>query len=365
MARITSSIERLAAKLGVESGGRKIGRTTLLRLTLYYIIVIAVIAWFIILTGDMKTMMETGDASRVLTDGLVQPEAGTQLQQLTGGFWDPLFRSLPPLAYGAAAVIGSFLLSLPVAFTYVRTRNRLKYDQSLVQTVIMLPVVVTAILIVVENSLALAFSLAGIVAAIRFRSNLKDNRDAVYILAAVGIGFASGVGTLAIATFLSVFFCILELLLWKLDLTADHERTFGMLCMPAPAGGRGMVMDAVPHGEADPGLPSADTKLLAMGGATPEVQEEKDARAAKPRKIDRLLVYVTDAEKGREVADEVLGREAKQFKLKKTRNGGNDQYVLDYRIRCRKKVSCENIIQNLYATQSPYVIAAEAFEDEG
>lgn len=368
MARISSSIEKLAARLGVESGGRKIGRTTLLRLTLYYVIVIAVIAWFIILTGDMKTMMETADGSRVLTDGLVQPETGGQLRQLTQGFWDPLFRSLPPLAYGAAAVIGSFLLSLPVAFTYVRTRNRLKYDQSLVQTVIMLPVVVTAILIVVENSLALAFSLAGIVAAIRFRSNLKDNRDAVYILAAVGIGFASGVGTLAIATFLSVFFCILELLLWKLDLTADHERTFGMLCMPAPAGGRGVVLDAVPHGEADLGLPSADTKLLAMGGATPEIQEEKDGKdgkVGKPKKIDRLLVYVTDAEKGREVADEVLGREAKQFKLKKTRNGGNDQYVLDYRIRCRKKVPCENIIENLYATQSPYVIAAEAFEDEG
>ncbi|MEP7326967.1 MAG: hypothetical protein ABI836_13535, partial [Gemmatimonadota bacterium] len=148
---LASSIERLAARLGVESGTRKIGRTTLFRLTLYYLVVIIIIAAFILVTGDMRPGVAAGgDASRVLTDGLTGTE---QLHQLTRSFWDPLFRSLPPLAYGAASVIGSFLLSLPVAFTYVRTRNRLKYDQSLVQTVIMLPVVVTAILIVVQNSL--------------------------------------------------------------------------------------------------------------------------------------------------------------------------------------------------------------------
>ncbi|HEV8124210.1 MAG TPA: DUF4956 domain-containing protein [Gemmatimonadales bacterium] len=354
---LASSIERLAARLGVESGNRRIGRTTLLRLTLYYLVVIIVISAFILLTGEMRPGFESsGDASRVLTDGL---SGNAQLHQLTQGFWAPLFRTLPPLAYGAASVIGSFLLSLPVAFTYVRTRNRLKYDQSLVQTVIMLPVVVTAILIVVENSLALAFSLAGIVAAIRFRSNLKDNRDAVYILVAVGIGFASGVGTLAIATFLSMFFCTLELLLWKLDLTADHERTFGMLCMPAGVGFDPALPAGTGTGDADIGLPSADTNLLQMGGATPEVGQ------ARAKKSERLLIYVTDPEKGREVADEILGRDAKQFKFRKAKDGGNDQYVLDYRIRCRKKTPSNRIIEGLYATGSPYVIAAEVKEADG
>src|SRR5207244_12966193 len=99
----------------------------------------------------------------------------------------------------------------------------------------MRPAVVTASLIVGENSLARSFSLAGIVAAVRVRNTLTDSRDAVYIFAAVGIGFASGVGALAIAAFLSIFFCVMELLLWKLDLAADHEHTFGLLCTPAGA----------------------------------------------------------------------------------------------------------------------------------
>jgi len=226
---VTSNIERLAARLGVETGSRKIGRTTLTRLSIYYGATLLVVAGFIVLTDNMKGALLTGGAA---ADAGALVNANPAWSDLAPAFLAPLIRTLPPLLTGAAAVIGSFLLALPVAFTYVRTRNRLKYDQSLVQTVIMLPVVISAILIVVQNSLALAFSLAGIVAAVRFRNNLKDSRDAVYVFAAVGIGFAAGVGRLAIAAFLSIFFCMLELLLWKMDLTADHEHTFGILCMP-------------------------------------------------------------------------------------------------------------------------------------
>src|SRR5213080_2644661 len=169
----------------------------------------------------------------------------------------------------------------------------------------MLPVVISAILIVVQNSLALAFSLAGIVAAVRFRNNLKDSRDAVYIFAAVGIGFASGVGALAIAAFLSIFFCVMELLLWKLDLAADHEHTFGLLCTPVGAPAQRIDVRAVPGAartapartDVDAAIPSADTALLALGGAKPEVGNG-DANSGK-RPPQRLLVYVTDPEKAR------------------------------------------------------------------
>jgi len=360
-----TTIERLAARLGVESGSRRIGRTTLVRLTIYYTVVIAVIACFITMTDNMRAVMTVGGkgAATRLGGGVLADSTAT-LGHLSRGFWDPLFHSLPPLVTGAAAVIGSFLLALPVAFTYVRTRNSLKYDQSLVQTVIMLPVVVTAILIVVENSLALAFSLAGIVAAVRFRSNLKDNRDAVYIFAAVGIGFASGVGTLSIATFLSLFFCILELLLWKLDLTADHERTFGLLCMPGEVlaearAGQGTAAIPVGTGDASPQAPSADTKLLALGGASPMPE------GSPPKKLpERLLIYVTDPDKARPLAEAVLDATTKGYKLKRTR-GSDDQYVLDYRLRSKKKSPSGVIIERLYAECTPYVIAAETVDRVG
>ena len=369
---MNSSIERLAARLGIGSGSRKVGRTTLLRLSIYYAVVLLIVGGLIVLTDNMEALhMAAAIARRKATENPDALLAGTpeSWKMLTHGILGPLFRALPPLGTGAAAVITAFLLAVPVAFTYVRTRTSLQYDQSLVQTVIMLPVVVTAILIVVENSLALAFSLAGIVAAVRFRNNLKDSRDAVYIFAAVGIGFASGVGALAIAAFLSIFFCVMELLLWKLDLTADHEHTFGLLCTPAGAPAQRIHLPALPGaagtapaaGDAEGAIPSADTTLLALGGAKPEVRNG-DANSGK-RPPQRLLVYVTDPEKARRIADAVLDDMTKEYKLTKTTNGGNDQYVLEYRVRTRKKAPGEAIIDRLHAVGMPYVLAAELLPD--
>jgi hypothetical protein len=202
------------------------------------------------------------------------------------------------------------------------------------------------------------------VAAVRFRNNLKDSRDAVYIFAAVGIGFAAGVGLLEVAAFLSAIFSLLELLLWKLDLTADHEHTFGLLCMSAPPPGQqshgvvpalatGTASDA--SGDASVATPSADTGLLAVGGGAPE---PGDGSAAK-KPAERLLVYCTDADKARSVADTILEEMTKRYKLKKTSNGGNDQFVLEYRVWTRKKSPTDAIIDRLHAQGTPYVIAAE------
>src|SRR5712664_3884960 len=370
-----SSIERLATRLVIGSGFRRIGSTTLVRLTGYYVLVLALIAGFIVLTDNMRGMHRLGSRGNALfrAEAPIASAPDTTASDLTQHLWDPLFRALPPLGTGAAAVISAFLLAVPIAFTYVRTRSSLKYDQSLVQTVIMLPVVVTSILIVVANSLALAFSLAGIVAAVRFRNNLKDTRDAVYIFAAVGIGFAAGVGTLAIAAFLSVFFCVLELLLWKLDLTADHEHTFGLLCMPAlpPGQQHGSLpfaretsvapRDALEaaSGDASVATPSADTGLLAIGGGKPEPGKTENGEDGAKRPAERLLVYCTDPAKARPLAEAVLDQMTKGYKLKKTRNGGNDQFVLEYRLRTRRKSPADAIIHRLQAEGTPYVIAAE------
>jgi len=344
-----SGIERLASRIGIGSGMRQIGRTTLVRLISYYAVVLTVIAGLILVTDNMSGMRAA------------DPK-GTE-PALEHALFEPILRALPPLATGAAAVIAAFLLALPVAFTYVRTRASLKYDQSVVQTVIMLPVVVTSILIVVENSLALAFSLAGIVAAVRFRNNLKDSRDAVYIFAAVGVGFASGVGALAIAAFLSVFFCALELLLWKWNLTADHEHTFGVLCMPAHHGSSRPELPELPPPAADVTRdPSANAHLPAalLPPASPDAHAEN---GVEKKPADRLLVYVTDPDKARGITDAVLADMAKRHKLKKTRNGGNDQYVLEYRVWTRKKVPVAAILDRIQTQGLPYVIAAEVVPD--
>ena len=112
------------------------------------------------------------------------------------------------------AVIGALLTSLPVSWVYMGIRNDEEYDQSLINTILVLPMVVTGIVIIVQNSLALAFSLAGIAGAVRFRNSLKSSGDALFILLAVAIGLSAGIGAVELAALLTVAFNYTFIALW-------------------------------------------------------------------------------------------------------------------------------------------------------
>lgn len=112
------------------------------------------------------------------------------------------------------AIISAILVSLPVSWVYMAVRAGDDYDQSLVNTIIVLPMIVTGIVIIVQNSLALAFSLAGIAGAVRFRNSLKSSGDALFILLSVGIGLAAGIGAIELAAIISIAFNYCFALLW-------------------------------------------------------------------------------------------------------------------------------------------------------
>ncbi len=116
----------------------------------------------------------------------------------------------------AVSCIAAFLLALPIAWTYMFTRQKKGYSQSVVHTLVLLPVVVAAVAVLVRNSIALAFSLAGILAAVRFRTSLEDSKDAVYIFVVSALGLACGV-QLEVALVLSLLYIAIALALWQTD----------------------------------------------------------------------------------------------------------------------------------------------------
>lgn len=115
------------------------------------------------------------------------------------------------------AVIGAIVLVVPVSWAYFITSRTRRLDQSFLQTIVILPIVVTGIAMIVVNSLALAFSLAGVVAAVRFRFSLALPSDAMYIFVAIGIGLGSGIGALGVAAVISFTFVMATLAIWKLE----------------------------------------------------------------------------------------------------------------------------------------------------
>ena len=115
------------------------------------------------------------------------------------------------------ASLGAAILTVPVSWVYFITSRARRIDQSFLQTIMVLPIVVTGIAMIVMNSLALAFSLAGVVAAVRFRFSLNQPYDAMYIFVAIGIGLGSGIGALGIANVISLAFVVATLVIWKLE----------------------------------------------------------------------------------------------------------------------------------------------------
>jgi hypothetical protein len=203
--------------------------------------------------------------------------------------------------------------------------------------------VVTAILVVVRDSLALAFSLAGIVAAVRFRNTLKESGDTVYIFGSIGIGFATGIHALAVATVLSVFFVVVELALWKFNFSAEFERTFARLCLPSVAD-LTMISSAI-------GEPA---------GAGPDhTPPRPDAPPAEQDRTSLLKIYVDGVEQARPPVEAVLERDTKRWSLDKVRPSDGGASVLEYRVRTRKRVDLDTLREHLLKEGAPHVVAAE------
>ena len=185
------------------------------RLTIYYIAISATVFAVVTAYPNLQEFLPIGGAETLLSgpgdDPFESIEIGaTRISNLGDS-----------IVWLLIAVVGAILTILPVSWTYMAIRDRSEYDQSLVETIIILPIAVTSIVVIVHNSLALAFSLAGIVGGVRFRNTLKSSGDALYILLAIGIGLSAGIGAMEIAVVMSVAFNYCFLVLWITDFGAQ------------------------------------------------------------------------------------------------------------------------------------------------
>ncbi len=143
---------------------------------------------------------------------------GETLSELVGGAPSVVEgpTTAPSTLAAAVAMLTAFCTALPVAWIYTLTRRKKGFQQSVVQTYLILPVVAAGIVVLVKHSLALAFSLGGIVAAVRFRTSLDDSKDAAGIFVVIGIGMAAAVAP-AVSWVISIGFNLLMLVLWWTD----------------------------------------------------------------------------------------------------------------------------------------------------
>jgi hypothetical protein len=189
----------------------RINKNVVLRTALYYV-ALFVAAWLLRMIPAAKAVMK-GSLDQLVGSGGFAGLGGPS--SLTGVGSAPVDEATLALTV-LAAMVGAVSLALPVAWIYGLTRQKKGYQQSVVQTLMILPPLVASVVVLVKYSLALAFGLGGIMAAIRFRSTLEDSKDAVYIFLSTALGLTAAV-QLPVAAVISVVFNLIILWLWYTD----------------------------------------------------------------------------------------------------------------------------------------------------
>lgn len=303
------------------------------RLLLYYGILVAVAGMLIALVPGFR---EALIAPIVVTPVSEAAEIATGGHANVPGPPTPWPGVFGRGALALVAMVWALAMVLPVAWALKQTRQ-LRYDPSLVQALIVLPVVVSGVVLVVKNSLALAFALAGIVAGVRFRQKLDEPEQAVYVLLALGIGLAAGVQALDIALVMSMVFTFVVLTLWRFDVGDIFS------------GGRGAQLSI------------GDISLLAPlpRETSPEMQARDDAVVEEVKPSGMLVVRATNREEARRGIEVVLGRMATQWRINDIPVRPGELARLEIPVKLKEKLDPSELIAELEARLSDEIAAAE------
>lgn len=91
-------------------------------------------------------------------------------------------------------VIFTFIFSGYIFFIYKKVQKGVSYDRNFNITLVMLTFLSSIIMGAVQNNISLAIGALGSFALVRFRTNIKNQRDIGFIFWALSIGMLSGMG---------------------------------------------------------------------------------------------------------------------------------------------------------------------------
>jgi hypothetical protein len=341
------------------------------RLLAYYAILAGVYAallyFFPTIMGQISSgerLAELTQAPQLLQDGLTSNQFQAPATHLPANLQLAVTTTL--------CLFATVALVLPVTWVYMSARRTKRHNQSVVETLIMLPIVVAAIILIVRNSLALAFSLAGVVAAVRFRNTLRDTRDTVYIFLAIAIGFASGVQAITVGAVASVFFNLIMLFIWRYDFgrnalapTASSQQWAEPLKLLAEKNGNGTGNGGV-H-DHDIILALTPQKVDALADRFDRVR--RIAGKKKPRY--NALVSLTTEEPGavQPAVEDALTRLTKRWTLDEVVSGEGKPSELSYLVKLRKSMPGDALMTEIRSVAGSKLLAcdielSEALEEQ-
>ena len=312
------------------------------RLTAYYALLALVIIGLATLFPIVDQMFsgerleELADAPRLLRDGLTSSAN--------------IIRMTPRIELAVTTLLGclgTLALMLPVTWVYMVARKTPGHNQAVVQALIILPIVVAGIVLIVRNSLALAFSLAGVVAAVRFRTTLRDSRDVVFVFLAIAVGFAAGVQMFTVAVLVSIVFNYVLLFTWRYD--------FGHNVLEPTAAARwaeplnAMVAEDSKLPDRDLVLALNQEKATVLAERIDRVRKLLGTNGKKPRYNAVLSVTTDDVREAQNGVEDVLDDLTRRWKLDEVVAEPGKPSALYYLVRLRNSVNRNDLLTALHA----------------
>ena len=318
------------------------------RLTAYYallaIVGLALFQFFPVLDGLLTgdRLVEIAKVPSLLQDGLASGQVAAPSADLTSRF-----------EFGLSTVfvfLSTLALMLPVTWVYMSARSGQGHNQSVVQALIVLPMIVAGVVLIVRNSLALAFSLAGVVAAVRFRTNFSDARDIVFIFLAIAVGFAAGVQVIMVALLLSVVFNYVLVLIWRFDFgravlepTAAAQWAEPLENLAGKDQGGNIVPDR------DLVLALTPTKVDALADRFARVRDILGTNGKEPKYNAVLTVSTSALSEAQKHIEGVLVKATKRWKLDEVVTNVGKPSSLYYIVRTRKSVDGNALLTSIRA----------------
>ena len=234
------------------------------------------------------------------------------------------------------ALLVAFALSLPVTWVYHWTRPQKRYSQAFAHTLLVVPIAIALVVFLVKGSLALAFSLAGIVAAVRFRTSLNEPMDAVYMFIVIGIGLSAGVQLTNVSFFASIIFNIVALTVWKVDFGAQ----------PAVLSGWNLVS------------PGEEGQLLGVSGDA-QTQLAASGETTQSGYNARLRVHTTKLESAQRAVIPILEAGAKQWRQARVIQNEDGTSIVEYDVRLKKSADLASFVRKIEESDKKHMAKVE------
>jgi len=147
------------------------------------------------------------------------------------------------LAKALIALVLSFILCTLISLVYKVSYQGYRYSQSFAHTIIIMGIVVSLIMMVIGNNIAVAFGLVGAFSIIRFRTAMSDPRDIATVFFSMAVGIACGLGYYLVAVLFAVSVSLIMYMLTRLNFGRMPGRQVLRIVVPETVSHQGLFDD--------------------------------------------------------------------------------------------------------------------------